>query len=483
MAARLARATRWAVGLAATTGAAAICEVSLDERERRIPGLHKWLKEKGSSLEAVEVKPCRQSPEAGLGLHSIGGPGGWVRWLQFWRWGREEVLAEFPLKNAITARTVASDPEVGELYSKWLDLGILTERQVVVMFLLTERAKGESSPFSPWIQCLPPGHDIPLSFPERAMEELAGTSLAKAAEAQRSQLNNEWRSMAPLAADALNQGGAGALQLSWQDFQWAQATYWSRALAIPEPTSGKDVEALLPGLDFANHDVAHRNRSASKARWRVSADGEKVQLVGRPPSKGDEVRISYGEKSNEELMFLYGFAIRDNPDDTLMVAPPVPTDDKEWDSRQRNAMTLLRESDADPRTFLTKKSAPSRDKAKEELERHLPKLQAFVMDEAELSQARKHAPESVSGRLEEPSRRYATLSLLAGLLESQLREMEQATGPASQDISLLDRGDLDRRRSNCVTYRLGQKEIARSYLTAARELLREEEAKQKPSSQ
>lgn len=436
------------------------------EREAWVPSLNSWLANAGAKLNSVQIKHVPENQSSGLGLVARGQPGGLLRWLQVWRWGKEETLAEFPLSNAITASTVASDPDVGELYSKWLDLGILNERQVVVMFLLTERAKGSSSEWAPYIQSLPPSHDIPLYFSKGALDELKGTSLANAAETQRKEVDEEWRTMAPLAADALNQGGAGALQLSQQDFQWARATYWSRALALGKGSNPP--EGLVPGLDFANHaPLGH-----GKARWEVDRTNNSVKLVGVPPKSNSEITISYGDKSNEELMFMYGFALRDNPDDKLMVPPPVPADTSQWDASASKRMNLVQQAGEDARSFLARRDARTRHEARKTVESVLPKLQVFVMGDNELSMARER-PEVLTEPVTDNERRFATLSLLANMLEAQVNQLENATGSAANDENLLSSGTLDRRRRNCVVYRLGQKELAKSYLSAARELLRE----------
>ncbi|KAG0597800.1 hypothetical protein M758_12G021100 [Ceratodon purpureus] len=87
------------------------------------------------------------------------------------------------------------------------------------------------------------------------------------------------------------------------------------------------VEGLVPGIDFCNHD------RMALALWEV--DGPKGSETGVPNSMylvslrpepgvpyGEEIFISYGSKSNEELLFLYGFVLEDNPDDYLMIYIP-----------------------------------------------------------------------------------------------------------------------------------------------------------------
>ena len=117
-------------------------------------------------------------------------------------------------------------------------------------------------------------------------------------------------------------------------------------------------EGIVPGLDFCNHHV-----TAPKCWWEVVApemeplppaakeqqgDDKKasqsaavvtavvadspsgevmVQLRahrGAPLKQGEELMISYGDKSNEELLMLYGFAVPGNPNDMVMLHCPLP---------------------------------------------------------------------------------------------------------------------------------------------------------------
>lgn len=43
------------------------------------------------------------------------------------------------------------------------------------------------------------------------------------------------------------------------------------------------------------------------------------KAVAQRPIPKKEISISYGNKGNEELLYLYGFVIDNNPDDYLMV--------------------------------------------------------------------------------------------------------------------------------------------------------------------
>ncbi|KAG5563945.1 hypothetical protein RHGRI_000206 [Rhododendron griersonianum] len=175
-------------------------------------------------------------------------------------------------------------------------------------------------------------------------------------------------------------------EVSFEDFLWANSIFWTRALNIPFPrsyvypqvqdeqdntfssfnrnaesdtskissgelTDGKGleiygvegqvtevtpasvqgetvwVEGLIPGIDFCNHDLK------PAANWEVDGTGSTTGvpfsmylLSGSGKSHlqvEDEISISYGSKGNEELLYLYGFVIDNNPDDYLMVHYPL----------------------------------------------------------------------------------------------------------------------------------------------------------------
>ncbi|XP_010278513.1 PREDICTED: uncharacterized protein LOC104612687 isoform X2 [Nelumbo nucifera] len=86
------------------------------------------------------------------------------------------------------------------------------------------------------------------------------------------------------------------------------------------------VEGLVPGIDFCNHDLK------AAATWEVDGTGLttgvplSMYLLSADQSTSQiekEICISYGNKGNEELLYLYGFVINENPDDYLMVHYPV----------------------------------------------------------------------------------------------------------------------------------------------------------------
>lgn len=188
-----------------------------------------------------------------------------------------------------------------------------------------------------------------------------------------------------LAEKLLVVDGDQEREVRFEDFLWANSVFWTRALNIPFPRSyvfprieqeqgssddndpgastcqdstdnlGRSgtennhqmndsahkvpgvestsqneetlwVEGLVPGIDFCNHALK------AAATWEVDESGSATGLpfsmyllsAGNILSDGEkEITISYGNKGNEELLYLYGFVVKDNPDDYLMVHYPL----------------------------------------------------------------------------------------------------------------------------------------------------------------
>ena len=282
----------------------------------------------------------------------------------------DAVAVSVPARLAITAATAAEHPALGAEMRAMLAEDAIDERMAVMLLLIFERRRAASSPVAAYIDALPgaTSFQTPLFYGEDALRGLEGTNLHAAALAQRKQLDIVLREHVRPAGKRLvramraeekrarkearagekrwfsfakRRGGpkiSGA-SVSEEEFRWAYACFWSRALALPlgdDPTRPA-VEAIVPGVDFANHSCAKPN-----ARWRVrrapprensardaggaSAPAEPtIELVcvrGSAPAPGEELKISYGDKTNEELLFVHGFVERDNLHDKLVLRAP-----------------------------------------------------------------------------------------------------------------------------------------------------------------
>jgi len=375
------------------------------------------------------------------------------------------------------------------------------EAGVVMLHLVLERLRGSASPLAPYIAALPTHFDTPLFYTSRDLRELRGTPLHGAAQAKQRQIAALWARLQPALVEMCAAEGIAGAQPTIDDLMWAYSVYWSRALSLPVLTGEQGPEgepvvemrvALVPGLDFCNHS------SAANALWTVLDDKPIAQMkpgdgpgditlwvtASKPPPAGTEIAISYGDKSNEELLFAYGFTEEGNPHDRLMVHCPVPPQDT-WDETMRSRMLLLMSRSLSPQLFLPllpPGRAPLQlpDEAWDTLE-------VFVLSKRELAAAIESLDDGDSdgdgggrvarrgGAPAEPGRRMAVLSTLVRLLEMRVEalEGEEGTGPLEADLQALADGAVAPKLRHALVYRAAQKRMAREYLLAVRAALQD----------
>ena len=145
-----------------------------------------------------------------------------------------------------------------------------------------------------------------------------------------------------------------------------------------------------------------------------------------------ELTISYGDKSNEELLFLYGFAVPNNPAEVLTLMCPLPPP-AEWDALLRARLLLLAGRGLSPRLHLPAADLPAAE-ASQGVAAQLPEgvletLEVFIM-----------APERVAAELEaaeaaEAAAAAATAAGSAGAA-SPAAAAAAASGSSSQGSSV-----------------------------------------------
>lgn len=466
--------------------------------------LKRWLAATGSDISGLDIGASPAGPGAGLSLtrsHDAAVAGGWLS--RAWHWLRpasdDVTIAAFPLVTTVSAATATQHPLLGPDFQRLLQEGALDDRAAVMLLLLIERKREERSPLAPWLNLLPRDFGTPLHFEEEELNELRGTTLHAATRVKQEQLPKVWARLQPIAHDLLRKAGETA-DATYSDFVWAFSIFWSRAQNLP--TSGvladEVTEALVPGLDFCNH------AAGPTCRWELQ--GDQVVLVAPrrwQPAPGTELAITYGDKSNEELLFHYGFVEDANPHDVLMVACPLPPME-EWGEEMHARAALLAAQDLTPQLFLPRPQPSHRDLPPEAFAT----LAALVMDPPQLAAALRraeaqHSEETFSaiktaagptadaggqpaaaseaggGQQEAAAAaglRMAVLTSAARLLEAKVAEMEgpDGTGPLEQDVAHLSQMRLPSSVRACLVYRAGQKRIARDWLAIANRLLQQQ---------
>ncbi|KAG6431005.1 hypothetical protein SASPL_109080 [Salvia splendens] len=315
------------------------------------------------------------------------------------------------------------------------------------------------------------------------------------------------------------------------------------------------VEGLVPGIDFCNHGDSHVILLPfcktlcldikAAATWEVDGSGSLTGTrfsmyllsAGVIPIQGEkEISISYGAKGNEsslislelvqELLFLYGFIVKDNSDDYLMLHYPVEAiSDMPF---SEGKLLLLEEQKGELRCLLTRNlldngffpecTSPRGTKSREYdddqgvdyksarrkipsfanklvfPEKFLTALRTVTMTESKLQQVFSLLEEVVgSGGERRPSEtevrtaiweacgNCGALQLIVDLLNMKLMELEEGSGTEESDAELLKKGEggassngsvlMSRKKWASIVYRQGQKELTRRFLREAEHAL------------
>ncbi|KAM6507390.1 hypothetical protein FSOLCH5_012606 [Fusarium solani] len=225
-------------------------------------------------------------------------------------------LLRIPHDLVLSAAAIEEYTKVDQNFRQLLEVaGHQSTRKDILLYLLTHlilSAKGPpgsrgpaSTPWTEYLKFLPRHVPVPTMWSEVERALLQGTSLEAALEAKLAALNNEF--------DELREKSSGLAfwnSLFWeketatiQDWILIDALYRSRCLELPRAG-----DAMVPGLDMANH-------SHDPTAYYEEDDKDDIVLLLRPGVEvtgGDEVSISYGEKSPAEMLFSYGFIDRDS---------------------------------------------------------------------------------------------------------------------------------------------------------------------------
>jgi len=124
---------------------------------------------------------------------------------------------------------------------------------------------------------------------------------------------------------------------TYENWIWAFTMLFSRAIRLRSLQRGETL-AMVPYADLINHSPFSQAYidARQSGDWLFKTGEEEVILFAdRGYRRMEQVYISYGPKSNAELLLLYGFAVERNPfnsvDVTVSIAPRTASFVKELD--------------------------------------------------------------------------------------------------------------------------------------------------------
>lgn len=119
----------------------------------------------------------------------------------------------------------------------------------------------------------------------------------------------------------------GFQHFTYENWIWAFTNLFSRAIRLRSLQQGETL-AMVPYADLINHSPFSQAYidARQSGDWLFKTGEEEVILFAdRGYRRMEQIYISYGPKSNAELLLLYGFAVERNPfnsvDVTVSIAP------------------------------------------------------------------------------------------------------------------------------------------------------------------
>ena len=190
---------------------------------------------------------------------------------------------------------------------------------------------GEDSFFAAYIGVLPEVEDVNPTFTwkDEELDFLQGSPVIAATKSLQMKLKREYDDLV---------GGEGGLiekfpdrfpkeHFTYDNWVWAFTMLFSRAIRLRNLQVGERL-AMVPYADLINHSAFSQAfiDARESGDWLFKDGNEEIILYAdRGYRQMEQVYISYGQKSNAELLLLYGFALERNPynsvDVTVSIAP------------------------------------------------------------------------------------------------------------------------------------------------------------------
>ncbi|KAI8069057.1 uncharacterized protein B0P05DRAFT_580590 [Gilbertella persicaria] len=188
------------------------------------------------------------------------------------------------------------------------------EHHVLCLFLVYCQYINQDTRWKPYFDILPTlsfFQDHHVLFNPACVQ---GTSLENATRAKLTSLKTQVQ-----AWNTSNIHWLSRVQLDM--YLWADCIFWSRVVGIGGDMSGlsKHQMAMIPYFDFANHSDQHAN-----IRWQLVSTGLELVTSEEHIPQDQELFLSYGSKSNQELLFLHGFCVPDNSESSVITLPLLP---------------------------------------------------------------------------------------------------------------------------------------------------------------
>ncbi|KAA8492998.1 Histone-lysine N-methyltransferase setd3 [Porphyridium purpureum] len=327
----------------------------------------------------------------------------------------------------------------------------------MVLFLMHERACGESSFWYPHLALQPSSFSSPLFYDDDEMEWLLGTPLHPLVLAIKQELAEIFDKVRAYAAEH------HPTLLEWMNldnFLWAVSVVDSRAFRLT--IGDEDITIIMPLVDMANHqpEGVHFDRvyDAETEMLNITYKGQQRVV------KGSELQFQYSPLTNWQALQYYGFAMDPNPHDSIEISfPPIQDADLEVDMKKQIFLSMFEDDFTLDHSIAWKRQESSSNLTVHLTDELLPSLRLMLMNKEELEGVIVQNVVEVCSKMVSVRNETCVLEQTLNLLEAMLYSY-----PTSLEIDdeLLDQhhktSSLTEKKLFALIYRRGQKQLIKA---------------------
>lgn len=234
---------------------------------------------------------------------------------------QEEVLLQIPTKLCITKDSARKCFDDGNILPPSINEYLAMACQLIhERFVLQDGDNNNNKSFyKPYLDVLPLVNEVNPTFTwsQEDLDALKGSPVIAATLSMQMKLRREFDDL--LAAEGKLMDTHAKYfpreHFTFENWEWAFTMLFSRAIRLRNTKKGEKL-ALVPYADLINHSPYSQAYldARESGDWLFKDGNEEVVLYAdRSYRKMEQIYISYGPKSNADLLLLYGFALERNP--------------------------------------------------------------------------------------------------------------------------------------------------------------------------
>jgi hypothetical protein len=184
------------------------------------------------------------------------------------------------------------------------------ELALTLLLLYEKLERGQASPWMPMIRALPADPGAASLWAERDLSLLQDDALRAEALIKAAQIEHQYREVFLPIVQQHKILSKAVQKYTLAEFRWALLCVESRTFGryLPQPS-------LVPFADLLNHVNVHTTYRWDPEREAAVYSADASGLF--PHVQGAEAFMSYGPRSNAELLLHYGFALKHNRYETV----------------------------------------------------------------------------------------------------------------------------------------------------------------------